>query len=140
MPAYSLAVQIRIPETVRQDINATALFRNVPGAQERPRWQRIINALHAMLSYRDDWDGLGSPAPDRDIVVGAIALMNRLMIQPDCPAPTRTAATPSGTVGVEWQSPTLYMEAEITEPGRSEWMAVPAGGPPIHWVITSKQG
>ena len=132
--AACLGAPLQTPDTVRQGVDATALFGYASGAREDNQWQRAIGALHAMLSYRNDWDGMGSPAPDRDFVAGAINLLNQLKRRPGWPAPTRVAATPAGTIGVEWQQPGFYMEAEIVGPDRTEWMLIPAGASPVHWI------
>ena len=97
-------------------------------------WDRIIRKLHEMLSLRDDWDGMGAIAPSRDVVFSAIELAYHFRALEEFPAPTRVAATPSGTIGLEWQQPSVYTEAEVLPSGRSDWMQMKAGEAPVHWV------
>src|SRR5262249_28460849 len=52
------------------------------------------------------------------------------------PPPTRVAATPSGTVGLEWQEPPVYLEMELVTPYRSEWVQITEGMAPVHGVIS----
>jgi hypothetical protein len=101
------------------------------------KWKKAIGRLYAMMSLTDNWDGEGSPAPDVGIVVSAIELAYALRGL-DYPAPTRVMATPSGTVGFEWQQSGVYTETEIVTSYRSEWMRIRDGEPPEHWVISGR--
>jgi hypothetical protein len=105
-----------------------------PDDERMAGWDRIIRKLHTMLSIDDDWDGMGAKAPSREIVFSAIELASALCSIDDYPAPTRVAATPAGTIGLEWQQPSVYTEAEIVAPYRSEWMQIKEGMPPEHWA------
>jgi len=109
----------------------------VPIDPSMAEWKKVIGKLFVMMSLRDDWDGLDSPAPHPGIVASAIYLAENLITE-DYPPPTRVVATPSGTVGFEWQQPGVYMEAEIVMPYRSEWMQIAEGMSPQHWVIPTK--
>jgi hypothetical protein len=97
-------------------------------------WDRIIRKLHEMLTLRDDWDGMGAIAPPRDVVFSALDLAYHFRALEEFPAPTRVAPTPSGTIGLEWQQPSVYTEAEILASSRSEWMQMKDGENPVHWV------
>ncbi len=131
----ALAAETRIPETVRRQIDAASLFRNAALDSKMHQWQKIVESLYAMLSYREDWDGMGSPSPDRDIISSAIGLLSQLKVIPEYPVPTRVVATPAGTIGIEWQLPDRYLEVEITEPKLSQWMMIGDGEMPAHWTI-----
>jgi hypothetical protein len=96
------------------------------------QWEKIIRAIHGMLALHDDWDGLGAKSPSSDIIFYAMRLADAKR-QSDYAAPTRVAATPAGTIGLEWQQGSIYTEAEIVAPYRSEWMQIIAGTPTKHW-------
>jgi hypothetical protein len=106
----------------------------LPVDETKSRWRKTIGQLHAMLTLTDDWDGDDSPAPAPEIVRSAIDFAQMLRDE-DYPPPTRVIATPSGTVGFEWQQPSVYTEAEMVTPYRSEWMQVKDGARPDHWVF-----
>jgi hypothetical protein len=105
-----------------------------PEAERVSRWDRIIRKMHAMFLLGDDWDGMGAKAPSRDIVFAALELACGLREVYDYPAPTRVAPTPAGTIGLEWQEPSIYTEAEIVASGRSEWMQIKDEEQPVHWT------
>jgi len=139
IPASTPVSQTAIPETVRQEIDAGSLFRIASMDREKHQWQSVINSVYALLAYRNDWDGLGSPAPDRDIVNSSIKLLSLLQRTPNFPIPSRVTATPSGTVGIEWQSHAMYLEAEVVEPAIVEWMMIENGKPPVHHTFQGKR-
>jgi hypothetical protein len=95
----------------------------------------LIEQLNTMMSLEDDWDGMGAEAPSREIILSAIDLVEVFRSR-GYPPPTRVAATPSATVGLEWQEPPVYLEVEIITPDRSEWMQILEGMPPVHGIIS----
>jgi hypothetical protein len=103
-----------------------------PSNGVRSNWDNAIAKLHSMFSLGNDWDGMGAKAPPAPLINGAIELAEQLSARRIGVAPTRVAATPCGTVVLEWQQPNLYMEVEITEPNSSDWMFIPDGEAPIH--------
>jgi len=105
------------------------------GDGKRSRWEQAIGKLYMMMSLEDDWDGQGAEAPSKEIVVGAIELAAELRFL-DYPPPTRVAAAPCGTVGLEWQWPLVYLEVEVVSPYRSEWMLTEEGIPPVHGIVS----
>jgi hypothetical protein len=109
----------------------------VPVDPSADAWKKVIGKLYSMMSLSDDWDGLESPSPNPFIVAGAIEL-TRDLIAKDYPPPNRVVATPSGTVGFEWQISGSYMEAELVTPYRSEWMRIEESMAPQHWVLSTR--
>jgi hypothetical protein len=97
-------------------------------------WDKAIRIMHAMLSLGDDWDGMGAKAPAWDIVFSAIELAYSLRSYRDYPAPTRATATPAGTIGLEWQIPSVYTEVEVVATGGFDWMVIKDGEQPKHWT------
>lgn len=128
----SLAGATPTPRNGSTHFSAAALFPIDPSPNP---WKKAIGKLYAMFTLGDDWDGDGSPAPARPILVSAIELA-RTLHAPGFPPPTRVVATPSGTIGLEWQRPGAYMEAEVVTAYRSDWMRIADGRPPEHWVVS----
>ncbi len=62
-----------------------------------PRWNKILDTLVSFRDYEDDWDGMGSVAPEPGVLDSAIALARILR---DCgqPAPDGVGPTVDGTV------------------------------------------
>ena len=108
-----------------------------PDGGKAAKWDQVIEQLNAMMSLEDDWDGLGAEAPSREIIIGAIDLAE-LFRSRGYPPPTRVAATPSATAGLEWQEPPVYLEVEIIARDRSEWIQITEGMPPVHGVISGR--
>jgi hypothetical protein len=96
-------------------------------------WEKAIRKIRAMMALRDDWDGLGASAPSSAIVFHAMRLARRKLETPSYPAPTRVVATPSGTIGLEWQQGSVYTEAEIVGSNQSDWVQILPGGGTRHW-------
>jgi hypothetical protein len=136
MHEYSIAHTRRAPTHLESPTHlyAPALF---PVDHSLSKWRAAIGRLYTMMSLNDDWDGEGSPAPALGIVVSAIELANVLRAL-EYPPPTRVVATPSGTVGFEWQQSGVYTETEIVTSYRSEWMRIRDGEQPEHWVVSGR--
>ena len=109
----------------------------MPDGGKAAKWDQVIEQLNTMMSLEDDWDGMGAEAPSREIIVSAIGLAE-VFRSKGYPPPTRVAATPSATVGLEWQEPPVYLEVEMITPDRSEWMQIIEGMPPVHGVISGR--
>ena len=88
-------------------------------------WDEIINQLIDISQLGDDWDGEGSPAPDRGVVSGATKLASVLRADNKPPA-GRVTASVNGTICFEWHSPEGYQEIEVESPVYAEQ----------HWVAT----
>src|SRR5262249_51228524 len=112
---------------------------STPDAGRTAKWDHVIEQLKTMMSLEDDWDGMGAEAPSREMMVSAIDLAEVFRSR-GYPPPTRVAATPSATVGLEWQEPPVYLEVEIITPDRTEWMQIIEGMPPAFWVSSGDRG
>lgn len=99
---------------------------------ERERWDAIVDELRRFCSLGDDWDGQGAEAPSPQLVDSTLVFAQTLR-RAGFPCPSRVGAGPNGTVLFEWQDENLYLEAEITQPGRAEWMWIVPGQPGQHW-------
>jgi hypothetical protein len=103
-------------------------------------WIDRENDLKEIGRYSDNWDGFGSPAPDRRIVDLAIAFIGDLRYRDCRNPPLRVALSPNGSVCVEWQSRGNYIEAEIVSTSRVEWMQSIRGKNPTHWTESLSTG
>lgn len=95
-------------------------------------WGELTDDLLRIRSIERDWDGLGAETPDGALVDYAIDLLKELRRADELCPPTRIVATPAGTVLFEWQYDDGYVEAEIVEPYRAEWMLERPGERPVH--------
>jgi len=98
------------------------------------RWIDRENDLKAIARYRDDWDGLGTPAPDGKIVDAARQFLFKLRQQAADSPPFRISLSPNGSVCIEWQSKGFYLEAEFASENQVEWMQVIQGKDTTHWI------
>jgi hypothetical protein len=131
--AFTLSSALEFP--VLMSAWADYAPREITSESERVAgWDKAIRIMHTMLSLSDDWDGMGAIAPSRDIVFSALELGSAHRASRDFPAPTRVTATPSGTIGLEWQQPSVYTEVEIVASREFDWMQIKDGEPAKHWT------
>ena len=108
-------------------------------------WGAAIDRLLALWGLEPDWDANGSPAPDRAALSGAIVFAEQqkkrwgaaLVVGDDpLPPPHRIAPSCDGTVVLEWQTPTTYLEIEVLSANAADGMLVAEGAAPIHTCLT----
>ncbi|HEY4696663.1 MAG TPA: hypothetical protein VIH29_01470 [Gallionella sp.] len=98
------------------------------------RMAELGQELEDIRTLPDNWDGEGAEAPKAELVDSAIDLLSSLQSQRTLPPPTRIAASPAGNIILEWQlEHSVYLEAEIVEPFRVEWMLELPFHPTRHW-------
>ena len=137
------AMATESPKILTTSQTSVPSWANVPAPAVTPEpgrkspWDRVIEQLNTMMSLGDDWDGMGAEAPSRAVILSGIDLVGVFRSR-GYPAPTRVAATPSGTVGLEWQVPPVYLEVEIITPDRSEWMQIVEDRPPVHGTLSGR--
>ena len=98
-------------------------------------WRATQDRIRAIAALEPDWDGMGADAPSSAIFDGLIRYIQSLR-ERATPPPSRIAPTPLGTIILEWQSPGLYIEAEIVSSDRLEVMEAPEGRPIRHSLIS----
>jgi len=108
-------------------------FVQEPEAQLQERWRDAFARLRALFYLDSNWDGEAALAPDPARLQCANDLMSALEEEGWSP-PSRILPTFDGNVLLEWQTPNTYEEAEITSPGRVEWMRRDENGIYSHWV------
>jgi hypothetical protein len=113
-----------------QEVNGTST--QAPSAGAAARWDEIFSRLRYLRGLTDDWDGQGAVAPAVAILDGAEALAHSLR-QEGAIAPSWVVAGPDGEIVFDWQSPGLYLEAEVSKPDLVEWMLVIGENPSQHW-------
>jgi hypothetical protein len=99
-------------------------------------WKQRTDDLLRIRSIKHDWDGLGAEAPKSALVDSAIDLLKKLRSPDELGPPTRIVATPAGTVLFEWQYEDVYIEAEIVDAYRAEWMHKTLGQRAAHWTMS----
>ena len=62
-----------------------------------PKWDDLLETLLSFREYSDDWDGMGSVAPEPGVLESAIALAKKLR-DSGHPAPDGVGPTVDGTI------------------------------------------
>lgn len=97
-------------------------------------WPYVIQALSALRSLGDNWDGEGSKAPSLATILRAIEVAHLLELA-SIPVPTTAVAARSGGILISWEDGAEYKEIEVLGPDQVEWMYIAPGSPPIHCEI-----
>lgn len=95
--------------TVDRDVKTALGTGAVPGA--------VINRLEAMSKLMDDWDGYGSPAPEKQTLIASLEVLNQFM-STSVAAPA-VAPTTTGGVQFEWHQGGWDIEVEVFPDGRA---------------------
>lgn len=114
------------------DFGISKAFFNEPKTEEDRLWDQIVHGLRDLVFLPTNWDGYGAEAPDPDLVDSACQLLATLRTMSALPVPSRILPTQDGGVLVEWQTPDRYLEAEIVDVGRVEWMFQSEDAPTVH--------
>ncbi len=87
----------------------------------REAWDRAIDTLLEIRTLKDDWDGLGAPAPAPVVVDTAIRLAGWMQGK-DITPPSRVVQSLDGAVVFEWQSDggRTQLDVEVTSPSGGE--------------------
>ena len=74
----------------------------------------IYDRLRELSKLPEDWDGLGAKQPKPEVIDSILALVSLRG------GPSRIVVSPSGSIVLEWQTPGIRLEVEVTEPYRAE--------------------
>jgi len=96
------------------------------GGPSSDLWASLVDNLHRIRTYEDDWDGDGSAAPGRALVDAAIEHA-RMLAADGCPPADRVHASVNGTIYFEWHSPLGYQEIEMTSPTEAHSLSLLTG-------------
>jgi hypothetical protein len=125
-----------LPECVRRihdALGVTAQEVNGTKAQAPSAgWDETFSRLRYLRGLAEDWDGQGATAPPASVLDRAEALAQTLR-QHGAVAPSWATAGPDGEIVFNWQSPGVYLEAEVSGPGLVEWMLVRGENPAQNW-------
>ncbi len=133
MTSTAMAVSKSWNEAV-SDARLTSIYFLTPVNPWAKVWQQRDNELLKIRKYRDDWDGLGTEAPNPahiDVARDTLALLK--VRNPNSP-PVRVSLTPARTVTLEWQSKGYYLEAEVVGFDTIEWMEAREGEKAKLWI------
>lgn len=64
-------------------------------------WKEVIEKLTEMWSVPANWDGLGAPAPDGEVIAEAYCVSSKLINRGE-EAPDRVVLSPSGAIVFNW--------------------------------------
>jgi len=110
---------------------------NGPFAEQNLQWNQITADLLRLRQLEDDWDGQGASAPAPDNVESALEWVRQMRSFTQAIPPSQVVPGVTGEVLLVWQRESFFLEAEICQPGRVEWMLAVTGLPTKHWVTDS---
>jgi hypothetical protein len=89
-------------------------------------WELRRHEVDGLRSFDNDWDGFGGIPASTSMVERAKIYLEVLKHRfPENP-PMRTSLSPNGVVAFEWVQGNAFIQAEILDAARVEWMlAVP---------------
>jgi hypothetical protein len=97
------------------------------------RWREREAEIRASALLTDDWDGEGAHAPAPGVVDTAVQLISLRWNEGRLPPPARVTISSDGTIIISWRGAGTYLEAEIEEPGRVQWMLKTGSQKAQHW-------
>jgi len=97
-------------------------------------WRQRDKELLAIRKYGNNWDGLGTAAPNPAHIDVALEVLAALKRRDPTSPPVRAALTPSNSISIEWQSKGHFVEAEIIGFNRIEWMDARDGQKAKFWI------
>ncbi len=123
-----LAEQTPVPPSDEGDCSA---------ATEAP-WDRILEALSRLRRLEHDWDGQGARACDPANVDQAVAWVIEMRRWRSAAPPTQVLPGTLGEVILEWRRESFHLAAEISTPGRLEWLLNLPGQPMKQWQTDAR--
>lgn len=103
-------------------VSCTAVCLDSCHMDERTRghgWQFVWEELDELSRLEDNWDSQGAIAPTKDVINGAFNLARDLAVL-DYPPPHRVVASVNGTIYLEWDTPMIFQEIEVTSACEAE--------------------
>jgi hypothetical protein len=105
------------------------------------KWKQCIAKLLSFLALEDDWNSAGAAAPAPMNVYSAVTWLHEIQQRSDLGwiiQPPQAVPGVNGEVLLVWQDPSCYLEVEINDPARLEWMLTSPGQPPQHWTTPAR--
>lgn len=97
-------------------------------------WRHTIEALVCLQDLEDDWDGQGAQRVDAANVARSIELVRCMSIWPQALPPDQVVPGVTGEVLLIWQRTGVLVEAEISDPEKTEWLLTVEGQPARQWT------
>ena len=98
-------------------------------------WAPAVRKIVEFQHLGDNWDGLGAPAPTRELLASAIGLAY-MLYEDGVDPPHSVVPGLDGSVNFEWQDPDgTITEIEIDRPLHAEVMMMEPGKPPRFWTL-----
>jgi len=95
-------------------------------------WRQIFRDVRSLAALRLNWDGYDATPPTQQVINRIMELLNSCR-QAHVAPPCRVAASPAGSIVVEWRMNGTYREAEISDSPMIEWMSRNPDGTFEHW-------
>lgn len=98
-------------------------------------WEPVVQKIVEFQHLGDGWDGLGAPAPSRELLESAIGLAF-LFSKDGIPPPHSVVPGLDGSVNFEWQDPDgTIAEVEIDRPFHEEVMMIDPTRDAKYWTL-----
>jgi len=98
-------------------------------------WEKTIDEIAAMQHLGDNWDGLGAPAPSRELLESAVGLAC-LLQEAGTEVPSAVMQGLDGSVNFVWHGADgSYYELEIDRPLHADVVLLEPGKEPRHWEL-----
>jgi hypothetical protein len=133
MASTALAVSKPWKEAVSDGVPSTGYFLTAVDPWIKT-WQERDKELLAIRRYKNDWDGLGTEAPNPGYIDQAREILEFLKRRNSSAPPARVSLTPNRSITFEWQSKGYYLEAELFGFERIEWMEAHEGEKAKFWI------
>lgn len=96
--------------------------------------ESVIEQIDRIAELKQGWDSYGADPVQQPIIDYVRALIKK-WTSDNFNLPTRIVPGVCGTLSMEWQLPGLYLDAEVTAPGKLEWMVEWPNGKIEHWDV-----
>jgi hypothetical protein len=90
-------------------------------------WNEREQDLAKMRSFENNWDGFDAVAPDFSLIDKADFFLRMLKERYPANPPMRAVLSADGSVAFEWAKDGKFVQAEIIDPSRVEWMFATPG-------------
>ena len=86
------------------------------------KWIEREHDLARIREFGDNWDGLDADAPDQTVMDRADFFLRVLKDREPANPPMRVALSADGSVAFEWADDNTFVQAEIMDSVKVEWM------------------
>jgi len=104
-----------------------SLQHNLIGIATSKTWNDREQDLAKMRSFENNWDGFDAVAPDFSLIDKADFFLHLLKERYPANPPMRVVLSADGSVAFEWANDDKFVQAEIIDLSRVEWMFATPG-------------